>query len=81
MSCSPALRQAYQAVFDAGFIARNWSGGGELVLAVYSRHDCYYGQVTVTETAIRARGSWCKRDASVLQDIQQEYVKEITDDS
>jgi len=43
------LRRGLRAAREAGLIARNWSGGGQIVLALYDADDGYLGTVELTE--------------------------------
>lgn len=55
-----------KAVRDCNLRIRDWSGGGELVFAVYEADDSYLGSVTVSgEVLVATR--WFKKDLPTFQ--------------
>ena len=70
MSTVTSMRSAVAA---CGLRARNWSGGGQEVFAIYTSTDCYLGTVEVTDGSLRMPAPWYKRDAAQFNALAQAF--------
>lgn len=70
-----ALRRGLRAAETVGIFARNWSGGGKLVLALYDEDgESYLGTVELHEDREPARSSgWTKRDLVCFNSFLQAW--------
>jgi hypothetical protein len=77
MSASPLLLRAAAAVRAANLRFRNWSGGGEIVLAIYEADgESFVGTLQFTDARVLKVGSrWWKKDEHFYAAVSEEFAR------
>lgn len=55
--------------------ARNWSGGGQLIFAIYDEGDSFLGTVKITSGRMVPYQKWTKADGPILRRLQTAFYQ------